>query len=101
MASQALVPTYSPTFTLSTSMSDVMSFFGLSMERWKAGFATQHQAFEWIASSRFFVPGQISDPASRAKSRSDRSMYQAYFHWKDARAKAAAEKDCPSPQKQK
>ncbi|KAI9465486.1 hypothetical protein BJY52DRAFT_1220717 [Lactarius psammicola] len=100
MTSQALVPTYSSTFVLSTSMPDIMPFFGLSMDRWEAGFATQHEAFEWIASSRFYVPGQISNPASRAKSRSTRSMYQAYFHWNDAKARATAENDGPSPQKQ-
>ncbi|KAI9443224.1 hypothetical protein H4582DRAFT_1169908 [Lactarius indigo] len=91
MSSQALVPTYSPTFELSTSMPDIMSFFGLSMERWEAGFATQHETFEWIASSRFYVPGQISNSTSRAKSRNNRSMYQAYFHWNDARLKATAQ----------
>lgn len=101
MTSQALVPTHSSTFPLSTSMPDILSFFELSMERWKAGFATQHEAFEWIASSRFYVPGQISIPTSRAKSRSTRSMYQAYFQWNDARAKATAENDDSlSPQKQ-
>lgn len=100
MTSQALVPTHSSTFTLSTSIPDIVSFFGLSMERREAGFATQHEAFEWVASSRFYVPGQISDPASRAKSRSNRSMYQAYFHWNDARAKATAENDCLSLQTQ-
>ncbi|KAH9042121.1 hypothetical protein EDB85DRAFT_1918038 [Lactarius pseudohatsudake] len=100
VSSQALVPTYSPTFELSTSMPDITSFFGLSMDRWEAGFATQHETFEWIASSRFYVPCQISIPASRAKSRSNRSMYQAYFHWNDARAKAtAAQNDDPSLEK--
>ena len=95
MSSQALVPTHSPTFLLSNSMPDIMSFLGLSMERWEAGFATQHEAFEWIATSRFYAPGQISNPASRAKARSNRTMYQAYFHWNDARAKAAAGNDSP------
>ncbi|KAH9065408.1 hypothetical protein EDB87DRAFT_1555475 [Lactarius vividus] len=99
MSSQALVPTYSPTFELSTSMPDIMSFFGLSMDRWEAGFATQHEAFEWIASSRFYAPCQISNPTSRAKSRGNRSMYQAYFHWNDARAKATAQDDGLSLQK--
>lgn len=99
VSSQALVPTYSPTFELSTSMPDIMSFFGLSMDRWEAGFATQRETFEWIASSRFYVPCQISIPASRAKSRSNRSMYQAYFQWNDARAKATAQHDGLSLQK--
>jgi len=93
MSSQALVPTYSSTFALTSSMHDVLSFFGLSMERWKLGFATQHETFEWLASSRFYAPGQLSNPTSRTKSRSTRGMYQAFFHWDDARAKAATESD--------
>jgi hypothetical protein len=61
------------------------------MERWKSGFVTQQEAFEWLGSSRFYVPGRLSDPASRAKARSIRSMYQAFFHWDDARRKAVTE----------
>ena len=63
------------------------------MERWRAGFATQQEAFEWVASSRFYVPGKITDRASRAKSRASRGMYQAFLHWSDARASTAAEND--------
>jgi hypothetical protein len=84
MTSQALVPTYSPAFALSSSIPDILPFFGLSLERWRVGFATQHEAFEWIASSRFYVPGQISDRSSRTKSRAARGMYQAFFQWSTA-----------------
>lgn len=63
------------------------------MERWKLGFATQDEAFEWLASSRFYAPGQLSNPTSRAKSRSTRGMYQAFFRWDDARTKATTERD--------
>ena len=63
------------------------------MERWRAGFATQREAFEWIASSHFYAPGQLSDRASRAKSRANRSMYQAFLQWSDARAGTGAEND--------
>jgi hypothetical protein len=95
VTSQALVPTYSPYFPLSSSIPDILPFLGLSLERWKAGFATQLEAFEWIASSRFYVPGKISDRTSRPKARADRGMYQAFLQWKDedARASAAAEDD--------
>ena len=86
MASQALVPMYSPTFLLSSSIPDIFPFFGLSLERWKAGFETQHDAFEWITSSRFYVHGQVSDKTSRAKSRVNRGMYQAFLQWSEARA---------------
>ena len=63
------------------------------MERWRAGFATQPEAFEWIASSRFYVPEHISDRASRPKSRANRSMYHAFLHWGDARPGTSAEND--------
>jgi hypothetical protein len=61
------------------------------MERWKSGFETQQEAFEWLASSRFYVPGQLTDPVSRAKSRSTRGMYQAFFLWDNARGNATVE----------
>jgi len=63
------------------------------MERWRVGFATQHEAFEWVACSRFYVPGKITDRTSRAKSRAARGMYQAFLRWSDARASTAAEND--------
>ncbi|KAI0304415.1 hypothetical protein B0F90DRAFT_1593472, partial [Multifurca ochricompacta] len=91
MTSQALSPTYSSTFPLSSSMPDILSFLELSLERWRAGFATEHEAFEWVASSRFYTPGQVSDTASRAKSRSNRSMYHAFFNWSDAKMEVTAE----------
>lgn len=93
MASQALVPTYSPTFLLSSSIPDILPFFGLSLERWNAGFETQEDAFRWVTSSRFYVPGQVSDKASRAKSRVNRGMYQAFLQWCEARVSPAAGHD--------
>ncbi|KAI0632086.1 hypothetical protein C8Q77DRAFT_1218606 [Trametes polyzona] len=41
------------TFYLSDSMADILAFLGLSMERWKSGFATQDQLIRWVASSPF------------------------------------------------
>ena len=101
MTSQALAPTYSSTFQLSTSVPDIFPFFGFSMERWKAGFETQQEAFEWIASSRFYAPGQISDKAARVKSRADRGMYQAFLQWSDAGAIPAVANDGQPHEKEK
>ena len=63
------------------------------MERWKAGFETGQDAFEWVMSSRFYVPGQVSDKASRAKSRANRGMYQAFLQWSEAKVSPAAGDD--------
>ncbi|KAI9512422.1 hypothetical protein F5148DRAFT_1163196 [Russula earlei] len=93
MTSQALVPTYSSTFVLSSSIPDIFPFFELSLERWKAGFATMHEVFEWVASSRFYVHGQVSDRVSRVKSRANRNMYHAFFQWRDARESPDAENE--------
>ncbi|KAI0283986.1 hypothetical protein BGY98DRAFT_639697 [Russula aff. rugulosa BPL654] len=90
MTSQALLPTFSPTFLLSTSIPDILPFFGLSLERWRAGFETQQDAFEWVTSSRFYVPGQVSDKTSRVKARVNRGMYQAFLQWSEARVSPAA-----------
>jgi hypothetical protein len=60
------------------------------MERWKAGFETQQEAFEWVTSSRFYVPGQVSDKASGAKARASRGMYQAFLQWSDVKVAPAA-----------
>ncbi|KAI0754928.1 hypothetical protein C8Q80DRAFT_1053438, partial [Daedaleopsis nitida] len=46
----------SQTFYLSSSMSDILTFFGLSMSRWERGFATQEEIFEWVATSPFVRP---------------------------------------------
>ena len=100
MASQALIPTYSPTFPLSFSIPDILPFFGLSLERWKAGFETQQDAFEWVASSCFYIPGQLSDKTSRTKARANRGMYQAFLQWNDARTSPRAANDGQPQEKQ-
>ncbi|TFK91124.1 hypothetical protein K466DRAFT_583112 [Polyporus arcularius HHB13444] len=44
------------TYYLSTSMRDILAFFGLSMHRWEQGFASQEDIFQWIATSPFVLP---------------------------------------------
>ncbi len=41
---------------LSSNVSDVLQFLGLSEKRWKLGFREKHEIYSWIAESRFFCP---------------------------------------------
>lgn len=51
------IPTYpAQAFYVSTSMDDILSFFELSMDRWKQGFATEADIFAWLATSPFAHP---------------------------------------------
>lgn len=51
------LPTNPPqTYYLSTSIPDILAFFGLSMDRWQHGFATQDDIFEWVCASPFVQP---------------------------------------------
>ncbi|OSD07300.1 hypothetical protein PYCCODRAFT_1449351 [Trametes coccinea BRFM310] len=43
------------TFYLSDDVSEILSFLGLSMERWERGFATQDELLQWVASSPFAI----------------------------------------------
>lgn len=36
-------------------MSDVLDFLGLSMERWRRGFASEEEIFNWVVSSPFAI----------------------------------------------
>ncbi|KAI1789588.1 hypothetical protein LXA43DRAFT_892529 [Ganoderma leucocontextum] len=48
------IPTYpAQTFYVSSSMDDILSLFGLSMDRWKQGFLTEDDIFAWLATSPF------------------------------------------------
>ncbi|KAH9891611.1 hypothetical protein C8Q73DRAFT_746703 [Cubamyces lactineus] len=43
------------TFFLCTSMSDVLGFMGLSMEKWRRGFSREEEIFNWVTSSPFAI----------------------------------------------
>jgi hypothetical protein len=68
-----------------------MSFFELSMTRWKAGFSTHREIFEWLATSRFFTTGtgftrinkQCKGRERRIKD--DRKMYWGFIEWAEER----------------
>ncbi|RPD62400.1 hypothetical protein L226DRAFT_568817 [Lentinus tigrinus ALCF2SS1-7] len=63
------------TYYLSTSMRDIVAFFGLSMHRWEQGFASQEDIFRWITTSPFALPlltrYRSADYKSSAKERAD------------------------------
>jgi hypothetical protein len=64
-----------------------MPFFGLSMDEWNAGFSTQREVFEWIASSRFFATGRpftrqdMQRDARERRIKDDRKMYWEFLEW--------------------
>lgn len=72
-----------PAFQLSESFSDILDFFGLSMNDWKIGFTTKQAVFEWVASSRLYDPRRVKEPSDsgREKTLRDREMYQAYIEY--------------------
>jgi hypothetical protein len=51
------------------------------MDRWRQGFATRHEVFEWIATSRFFDPRRVSNPADPPKVKRERTMYYEFQAW--------------------
>ncbi|KAI0785256.1 hypothetical protein C8Q75DRAFT_686109, partial [Abortiporus biennis] len=80
------LPTYPQiTFHLSKDFPDILSFLGLSLDRWKQGFATQSDVFQWVASSPYFDPRLLSraDTANNArrKARDARPMYQNFLKY--------------------
>lgn len=85
--------THPKSFPLSESFDDILPFFRLSMDRWNAGFSTQHEVFEWVATSRFFNPSRIPS-FSKARTAKDRKMYLSFFEWAKQRA---SENDAPLP----
>ncbi|KAJ7158906.1 hypothetical protein C8R46DRAFT_1110730 [Mycena filopes] len=71
-----------PPFELSESMDDIMQYMGLSMERWKAGFRTKQDVFEWVGTSSFFDPlhFQSKGPGFK-KVKPERKMYAQFVQW--------------------
>jgi hypothetical protein len=61
-----------------------LQFFGLSEDVWKAGFSTQTEVFDWIASSRFFDARKMqrssANNTAKTRVRDGRTMYQTFVH---------------------
>ncbi|KAJ7170574.1 hypothetical protein C8R43DRAFT_979893 [Mycena crocata] len=71
-----------PPFDLSDSMDEIVKYMGLSMERWKAGFQTKQQVFEWVATSSLFDPARFQTEGQGIKKvKPERKMYAQFVEW--------------------
>ncbi|KAF9816926.1 hypothetical protein IEO21_03800 [Rhodonia placenta] len=82
------------TFHLTSSLQDILAFYGLSKSRWNEGFETQRDVFEWVAMSPLFdaqriVPSDRTHDRGR-KARGARSMFQNFLDFAQERAVAAS-----------
>ncbi|KAI0345749.1 hypothetical protein BDW22DRAFT_1353334 [Trametopsis cervina] len=77
------VPTLPPcTFYLSKSLTQVLAFFGLSIERWDEGFSTRRDVFDWVASSPFFDIWNMTQTVYRPSSKSsERPMHREFLQY--------------------
>lgn len=67
---------------LSRDPAQVMSFLGLSVEVWNAGFATLDQLYEWLSACRMLHPVAIKlrrDKAHERKREERRDVYRRFF----------------------
>jgi len=85
------LPTNPPiSFHLSSSLSHILEFYGLSQARLEAGFTTQREVFEWTATSRLFNARSVAPSeqthARGKKRREPRSMYQSFLEYARERA---------------
>jgi hypothetical protein len=71
-----------PPFELSISFTEILPFFGLSMDTWKQGFETKLQVFEWVVASRLFDPTNFKTAGDGfRKVKADRKMYAEFTSW--------------------
>ncbi|KAI0078251.1 hypothetical protein K474DRAFT_1641867 [Panus rudis PR-1116 ss-1] len=82
------VPIHPPNmvFYLTTSVPDILKFFGWSLDGWERGFTTQMECFEWVASSPYFDPSKMpachaENGPSRQKTVAARGMYSAFLQF--------------------
>lgn len=69
-------------FELSASFTEILPFFGLSMDTWKQGFQTKLQVFEWVVTSRLFDPTSFRTAGDGlTKVKADRKMYAEFTSW--------------------
>lgn len=72
---------------LSTNTQEIHNFIGLDHEKWKNGFETEEEIFEWIAGSRFFNPQLFAFEQMNHRSRTrdrKRPDYHRLMAWIDA-----------------
>ncbi|KAJ7637607.1 hypothetical protein DFH06DRAFT_1002532 [Mycena polygramma] len=71
-----------PPFELCESMDKIMDYMGLSMERWKAGFKTKQEVFEWVGMTPLFDPARFRTEGQGIKKvKPERKMYAQFVEW--------------------
>lgn len=60
----------------------ICEFLGLNYEKWKIGFDTKIEIFEWIASSKYFIKGifNVENRTDRIRMEK-RKMYIEFYKW--------------------
>ncbi|KAK0188012.1 hypothetical protein F5146DRAFT_1141468 [Armillaria mellea] len=85
-----------PGIMLSTDFNAIADFIGCDMQRYDQGFTTKRALFEWIATSRFFVPRMFGrSDADGSKVKQERKMYWEFVAW--ARSQPDNESSAESP----
>lgn len=80
---------------LSSDVTDILAFFGLSLDRWRQGFGTREDAYDWLLSARFLDPLRLHDPPRGAAGRRERTMYHGFFEYAHARLASSAVPPAP------
>ncbi|KAL0961063.1 hypothetical protein HGRIS_006050 [Hohenbuehelia grisea] len=76
-----------PSFQLSNDFDDIMSFWGLSMDAWRAGFPSKSAIFDWVAQTRFFDPNNFKTRGEGfTKVKPERRMYAEFVEYAQSRA---------------
>ncbi|KAJ6607397.1 hypothetical protein B0H10DRAFT_2072158 [Mycena sp. CBHHK59/15] len=71
-----------PPFDLCESMDEILQYMGLSMARWKSGFQTKQEVFEWVGESPLFDPARFrSEGQGIKKVKPERKMYAQFVEW--------------------
>lgn len=88
---------------LSTNPDETMEFFGLDVNRYRAGFQTMEEIFRWLSeselASRHSVKRERHVPVTREEKKMDRNMFNSFFNeWLPAHLEAEETAiDSPQP----
>ncbi|GBE84907.1 predicted protein [Sparassis crispa] len=89
------LPTRPPiAFHICNTLSPILAYFGLSMDRWAIGFSSQLEIFDWLATSTLFDPCAIVNhheklstvDNSKERGRKARAMFQNFVLYARERA---------------
>ncbi|KAJ6544808.1 hypothetical protein DFH09DRAFT_990326 [Mycena vulgaris] len=85
-------------FDLTESMDEIMQYMGLSMERWKAGFQTKQEVFEWVGTSSLFDLARFQTEGQGIKKvKPERKMYAQFVQWAKEQKQHLGDPESESP----